>query len=72
VPQLCILTGMHTQPALQVIPPLERMWFPNDPALSYPPTRSWLSEKGKFPVEFGIPLLVAALAQIAGRSLVDW
>jgi hypothetical protein len=29
-------------------------------------------EKGKFPVEFGIPLLVAALAQTAGRSLVDW
>jgi hypothetical protein len=48
------------------------MWFPNDPALSYPPTHSWLSEKEKFPVEFGIPLLVVALAQIAGCSLVDW
>jgi hypothetical protein len=48
------------------------MWFPNDPALSYPPTNSWLSERGKFPVEFGIPLLVAALAQLDSRSLVDW
>lgn len=56
----------------EVIPPLERMWFPNDPSLSYPPTKSWLSEKGKFPVEFGIPLLVAALAQFESRSLIDW
>ncbi|KAF6265403.1 phosphatidic acid phosphatase type 2/haloperoxidase [Scenedesmus sp. NREL 46B-D3] len=56
----------------EVIPPLERMWFPNDPTLSYPPTRSWLSERGKFPVEFGIPLLVTALAQVHSRSLLDW
>jgi len=32
---------------------------------------SWLNEQQKFPVEFGLPLLVVALAQIWSRSGAD-
>jgi hypothetical protein len=53
------------------IPAVDRMYFPDDPNLRYPSVESWLNEQQKFPVEFGIPLLVVALVQIWGRSAVD-
>jgi hypothetical protein len=39
--------------------------------LRYPSVESWLNERQKFPVEFGLPLLVVALAQLAGASGAD-
>lgn len=55
-----------------VIPAVKRMYFVDDTAFRYPSTPSWLSERGKFPVEFGLPLLIVALIQVHSRSLVDW
>lgn len=46
-------------------------WHADDPALRYPSMESWLNEQQKFPVEFGLPLLVVALAQIWSRSGAD-
>jgi len=46
-------------------------WHADDPSLRYPSVESWLNEQQKFPVEFGVPLLVVALAQIWSRSGAD-
>ena len=54
-----------------LIPAVDRMYFEDDPALRYPSVESWLNEKQKFPVEFGIPLLVVALVQIWARNAAD-
>lgn len=53
------------------IPAVDRMYFADDPNLRYPSVESWLNEQQKFPVEFGIPLLVVALVQIWRRSGID-
>lgn len=55
-----------------VIQAVDRMYFPDDPNLRYPSVESWLNEQQKFPVEFGLPLLVVALVQIWGRSGADF
>eukprot|EP00878_Enallax_costatus_P002057 GHUV01002223.1.p1 GENE.GHUV01002223.1~~GHUV01002223.1.p1 ORF type:complete len:288 (+),score=64.57 GHUV01002223.1:130-993(+) len=55
-----------------VIPAVKRIIFDDDPSLKYPSSSSWLSEEQKFPVEFGVPLVVVALVQLNTRSLVDW
>jgi hypothetical protein len=47
------------------------MYFTDDPNLRYPAVESWLNEQQKFPVEFGIPLLVVGLVQIWRRNGVD-
>lgn len=54
-----------------VIPAVDRLYFKDDPTLRYPSVESWLNEQQKFPVEFGVPLLVVALVQIWGRSGAD-
>lgn len=54
-----------------LIPAVDRLYFDDDPMLRYPSKESWLNEKQKFPVEFGIPVLVVALAQIWARDAAD-
>lgn len=68
---LVLIVINFTVPGI-VIPAVERMYFEDDPAFRYPPTPSWLSERQKFPVEFGVPLLVVALIQLHSKSLIDW
>lgn len=54
-----------------LIPAVKRMYFDDDPNLRYPSVESWLNEQQKFPVEFGIPLLVVGLVQIWTHSGID-
>jgi hypothetical protein len=54
-----------------MIPAVDRLYFEDDPNLRYPSVESWLNEQQKFPVEFGLPLLVVVLVQIWGRSGAD-
>lgn len=54
-----------------LIPAVDRLYFPDDPNLRYPAVESWLNEQQKFPVEFGVPLLVVCLAQFWNRSGAD-
>eukprot|EP00775_Hariotina_reticulata_P011579 gene11579-11723_t len=67
---VALITINFTIPG-SMVPAVDRLYFPNDPALSYPQVKSWLSERDKFPVELGVPLLVVGLAQIWGLSWID-
>lgn len=63
-----LITINFTVPGSNLVPAADRLWFPDDPALRFPAVESWLNEQQKFPVELGLPLLAAALAQLFWRS----
>jgi hypothetical protein len=55
-----------------LLPPVERAYSPNDPSLSYPNAYVPLTESQKYVLVFLLPAVIAGVAQLWYRSLLDW
>lgn len=55
-----------------LLPPVERAYAPNDPSLSYPNAYVPLTEDQKYALVFLLPAVIAGVAQLWYRSLLDW